>query len=81
MEFLLLDEPFSGTSPVLVERLFPHLQQQAQHKGIIITDHWYETILALSHTNILLVNGKTRLVRQRRELYEWGYLSSSKRAR
>ena len=75
--FLLLDEPFSGISPLLVERLLPHFQQQAQHKGIIITDHWYETILALSNSLILLVHGKTRPIQKREELYDWGYLSSS----
>lgn len=80
-KFLLFDEPFSGISPVLVERLFPHFEKQASHKGILITDHGYENILSLSHAVTLLVQGKTRPIRDRAELYEWGYLFSSEHRR
>nr|WKN39608.1 ATP-binding cassette domain-containing protein [Tunicatimonas sp. TK19036] len=76
-KFILLDEPFSGISPLLVEKLSPHFQRQSQYKGIVITDHWYKAILSLSHTIVLLVQGQTRLIRQREDLYEWGYLPPS----
>lgn len=76
-KFVLMDEPFSGLSPVLIEKLIPHFRQQAQTKGIIVTDHWYETILNLSDNVILLTSGKTRAINRREELYNWGYLRTS----
>jgi ABC-type lipopolysaccharide export system ATPase subunit len=42
--FLLLDEPFSFLSPVLVEQLIPHIQYQATIKGIILTDHQFPSV-------------------------------------
>ena len=80
-KFLALDEPFSGISPLLVERLLPHFQRQTQYKGMVVTDHGYETILTLSHTIVLLIHGKTRPIRRREELYDWGYLFASEHRR
>ncbi len=72
--FILLDEPFSHLSPVLIESLYPKMRAQAQHKGIIITDHYYRNVLELSSRLLLLKNGKTHPVNQEQELVDLGYL-------
>ena len=72
--FILLDEPFSHLSPVLIESLYPKLSAQAQQKGIILTDHYYRHVLTLSTRLFLLRNGKTHPVRKEQELVDLGYL-------
>lgn len=72
--FILLDEPFSHLSPVLIESLYPKMRECAQHKGIIITDHYYRHVLNLSSRVLLLRNGKTNFIRQEQELVDLGYL-------
>ena len=72
--FILLDEPFSHLSPVLIESLYPKMKTQVQHKGIIITDHYYRHVLELSTRLLLLQNGKTHLINKEQELVDMGYL-------
>jgi ABC-type lipopolysaccharide export system ATPase subunit len=72
--FILLDEPFSHLSPVLIESLYPKIIAQAQQKGIIITDHYYRHVLNLSSRLLLLRNGKTHSVHKEQELVDLGYL-------
>jgi ABC-type lipopolysaccharide export system ATPase subunit len=45
---LLLDEPYNGLSPLMIEKINLLLRQDAQHKGIIITDHNYENVIAIA---------------------------------
>jgi ABC-type lipopolysaccharide export system ATPase subunit len=44
----LLDEPYNGLSPLMIEKINLLLRQDAQHKGIIITDHNYENVIAIA---------------------------------
>jgi ABC-type lipopolysaccharide export system ATPase subunit len=37
-KFCLIDEPFSGVSPIMVERIISLIQEASTHKGIIITE-------------------------------------------
>jgi ABC-type lipopolysaccharide export system ATPase subunit len=46
--FVLLDEPYNGLSPLMIEKINLLLRQDAQHKGIIITDHNYENVIAIA---------------------------------
>ena len=72
--FVLLDEPFSHLSPVGVESLYPIIAEQAQTKGILITDHVYQHVLRLCTETVLIQDGRTLVVQNREQLTEWGYL-------
>jgi ABC-type lipopolysaccharide export system ATPase subunit len=48
---VLLDEPYNGLSPLMIEKINLLLRQDAQHKGIIITDHNYENVIAIATKN------------------------------
>lgn len=58
--FILLDEPFRGLSPLLVEEFSNRLKLESKNKGIILTDHYYRDVLKLSDRNYILNNGRLR---------------------
>lgn len=72
-KFVLLDEPFNGLSPILVEAA-TKLIGETTHKGIIITDHRYRGVLAVSNKLILMRDGKAFHLESEAELIEKGYL-------
>jgi ABC-type lipopolysaccharide export system ATPase subunit len=74
-KFLLLDEPFSYLSPVLVEKLAPHIEAQSKFKGIVITDHQYRTVLSVCNKYYLLTQGVLTRVNTILELERFGYLN------
>ncbi len=74
VQFVLLDEPFSFLSPVLIERLLVIIQEEKRNKSIIITDHLYKTILRTCDDLYLISNQRTYLIRTPEELVRWGYL-------
>ncbi len=73
-EFVILDEPFSYLSPILIEKLIPHLHYQAQTKGIILTDHQYETVFQACNKYYVLNQGIINQVQQVSELAAFGYI-------
>jgi ABC-type multidrug transport system ATPase subunit len=74
-QFVLLDEPYNGLSPLMVEKVNLLLQEHASQKGIIITDHNYENVIAVSTKLILMKEGKAYHLTHKNELIEKGYLS------
>lgn len=74
VEYVLLDEPFSFLSPVLSEKLVQHIIKQKQNKGIILTDHQYETVWQVSDKKYVLYNQIVREVKHKEELEKYGYL-------
>jgi ABC-type multidrug transport system ATPase subunit len=72
--FCLLDEPFTGLTPVLVERLRDYIHQIRHAKGILISDHLYRHVIGLSDSLYILANGKTYLVKDKEDLIHRGYL-------
>lgn len=60
--FCLLDEPFTGLTPVFVERLQSVINNQKLKKGILVSDHLYRQVIDLSDSLYLLTEGKTYLV-------------------
>lgn len=74
-QFVLLDEPFSFISPVLVEKLIPVIRSVAAEKGILLTDHQYESILKVSDRIYLLRNQSLFTVTGRRQLQDMGYIN------
>ncbi|NRT14222.1 ABC-type multidrug transport system ATPase subunit [Flavobacterium sp. 28A] len=73
-KFVLLDEPYNGLSPIAVEKVNLLLQRHAKQKGIIITDHNYEIVIAIATKLILMKEGKAHHLTTKKELIEMGYL-------
>ena len=74
-KFVLLDEPYNGLSPLLIEKINDLILKNAAQKGIIITDHNYESIIGISTRLTLLKEGKLHHIKNKEELVEKGYLS------
>ncbi len=58
--FLLLDEPFSGLSPVLVEAVSHYLQDLSKEKGLVVADHNHCALCAIATRHLLLADGCLR---------------------
>jgi branched-chain amino acid transport system ATP-binding protein len=54
---LLLDEPFEGLAPAIVEELFEALDRLRHEVSMIIVDHHLDLALALSDTTVVLETG------------------------
>ncbi|WP_315833809.1 branched-chain amino acid ABC transporter ATP-binding protein/permease [Bradyrhizobium prioriisuperbiae] len=55
---LLLDEPFEGLAPAVVEQLFEAFDRLRREVAIIIVDHNLDLALALSDTTVALERGQ-----------------------
>jgi branched-chain amino acid transport system ATP-binding protein len=58
VRILLLDEPFEGLAPAVVETLFETFDRLRQEVAIIIVDHHLDLALALSDTTVALERGR-----------------------
>ena len=72
--FCLLDEPFTGLSPLFIERLQEILLEEKETKGIMISDHLFRQVLSIADTVYLLSNGNTFLVKEPEDLSRRGYV-------
>ncbi|BAO54930.1 ATP-binding cassette domain-containing protein [Nonlabens marinus] len=59
---LLLDEPFSGLAPLQLQRTQELILEKGKHKGILISDHYFDNVLQLSHHNWMLRHGKLKAI-------------------
>lgn len=73
--FLILDEPFTGLTPLVVEQLSELIRELSQSKGIIVTDHLYKSILPISDRLMLMTAGALRPVNGIHDLEDAGYLA------
>ena len=73
-KFVLLDEPYNGLSLLLIEKINDLILKNSAQKGIIITDHNYESIIGISTRLTLLKEGKLHHIKNKEELVEKGYL-------
>lgn len=73
-KFVLLDEPYNGLSPIMMERINHLITDKSISKGIIITDHNYENIIKISTKLALMKEGKMFHLKNKNELVERGYL-------
>jgi lipopolysaccharide export system ATP-binding protein len=76
--FILLDEPFTHVTPIQAEYFQKIIKIVSQTKGIIITDHQYDNVLAISDKVILLTDGCTKHVNSIDDLITYNYLSDIK---
>jgi ABC-type multidrug transport system ATPase subunit len=75
-KFVLLDEPYNGLSPIMVEKVSQLIKDNSSKKGIVITDHDYENVISISTQLLLMKEGKIHTVKDKMNLMEKGYLSS-----
>jgi ABC-type lipopolysaccharide export system ATPase subunit len=73
-KFVLLDEPYNGLSPLIVEKINELITSMSDEKGIIITDHNYENVIKVSTKLVLMKEGKIHHLKDKNELVEKGYL-------
>ncbi len=69
--FLLLDEPFSGISPILKEKIQALLVEKSKVKGFLISDHDYMNVLDVATQLLLLENGGCRKINRKEELEQF----------
>ena len=74
-KIILLDEPFSHVAPLYIQKIKDLIEEEKHKKAIIITDHMYEHMIAVSDTIYLLKNGCTKLIDNPKELEDYKYLS------
>ena len=75
-KFVLLDEPYNGLSPIMIEKINQLITAMASFKGVIITDHNYENVIKVSTKLALMKEGKMHHLKDKSELVEKGYLKS-----
>ena len=73
-KFVLLDEPYNGLSPIMVDVVNELIKENSEKKGIVITDHNYKNVIKISTQVVLIKDGKTHYIRNNAELVEKGYL-------
>lgn len=76
-KFVLLDEPFSGLSPKMIEIVALLIKENSQEKGIIVTDHNYRSVIEIATDLRILNNGKLQIINEKAELTQKGYLINS----
>jgi branched-chain amino acid transport system ATP-binding protein len=58
-DIIILDEPFAGVHPKLMEKIYKYITTvNAQHKAFIIISHDMDTIFTLSKRLLVLNNGE-----------------------
>lgn len=74
-KFVLLDEPFNGISPIIVQAVTELIKSHSKSKGIILTDHDYHSVLDVANRYYLLSDGYLRSISGRSDLVRLGYLN------
>ena len=58
VKILLLDEPFEGLSPAMVEEVFKSIEQLRGRISILIIEHHLDTVLSLADRTVVLDRGR-----------------------
>ncbi len=72
--FILLDEPFSGVSPVMVEQIQKLILEKSPEKGILLSDHDYRNVLKITSRCCLIHQGSIKQISGKEDLIRWGYI-------
>jgi ABC-type lipopolysaccharide export system ATPase subunit len=75
-KFILLDEPYNGLSPLMVDIINEMILTNSNEKGIIITDHNYQNVIRIATRLVLIKEGKTHEIQEKEQLIEKGYLTA-----
>jgi lipopolysaccharide export system ATP-binding protein len=77
-QFVLLDEPFNGISPIHIELIMKMILEQSVKKGIILTDHDYRNVFDIATKYYLLFDGGIKIIKEKKDLVDWGYIPEEK---
>ncbi len=75
-KFVLLDEPFNGLSPLLIDCVKDLIKLSSKSKGIILTDHDYHSVLGVINRSCILIDGGLKEINGREDLVNLGYLNA-----
>jgi len=73
-KYVLLDEPFNGASPILVEEIKKSIVDNSKNKGLILTDHDYRNVLSVANKIYIIINGSLKELKNKEELKYYGYI-------
>lgn len=57
---MLLDEPYNGVSPIMIDSINELILESSKNKGIILTDHNYENVLKVANQLYLIKDCSTK---------------------
>jgi lipopolysaccharide export system ATP-binding protein len=77
-KFVLLDEPFNGIAPILIDSIKALIIQQSKNKGIILTDHDYHNVFDVATKYFVMFDGGLKVINNKSDLITWGYLPEQK---
>lgn len=72
---VLLDEPFSHLSPVNIQKVKQLIENSAENKAIVITDHMFREVIDVADDLYLLQNGCSKKIKNLMELENYRYLN------
>ena len=76
-DFILLDEPFNGVSPIIKTYIMNYIRAFKDSKGFIITDHDYENVITIADEILFLKDGSLKKIKDKSRLVDLGYISES----
>jgi ABC-type lipopolysaccharide export system ATPase subunit len=76
-QFSLLDEPFSGLSPVMIEKAISIMNRVREQKGLLITDHLHRYVTSCSDRYYCMTQGRVVEIHDPSQLARYGYLPSA----
>ncbi|MDQ2658469.1 MAG: ATP-binding cassette domain-containing protein [Bacteroidota bacterium] len=76
-KFCLLDEPFTGLTPLYIEKMKDVISAAKGTKGIVVSDHLHRHVSDVSDSLYLLANGQTYRVVDPEQLVSLGYISGA----
>lgn len=69
-DFVILDEPFSGLSPLLIEKVIAKINDQKSRVGFIIADHYTHYFFDVVDELYLMSLGNTKKIRNLKKFKE-----------
>lgn len=73
-DFILLEEPYSGLSPILTEKVMKMIKELSQEKGFIISDFNVDEAIKISDEIYLLSDTYLKQIKDLKELKQHYYL-------
>ena len=73
-KFVLLDEPYNGVSPIMIDSINEMILKSSKNKGVILTDHNYKNVLKVANQLYLIKDCSTKKLKNKQELIQLGYL-------
>jgi lipopolysaccharide export system ATP-binding protein len=71
--FALLDEPYTHLMPLQIEKVKEMLLEEKEKKGLLITDHLFHDVTAVSDRLYILTGGRTHRTKTIQDIETFGY--------